>query len=65
MRQLFLLYAVAVVIGATYMNWKAGFATPRSPSYGSSSSNSSNSGSSYWGGSSGSGYGGGFSGGHK
>lgn len=62
MRQMFLLYAVAVVIGATYMNWKAGFAAPRSPSYGSSSSNS---GSSYWGGSSGSGYGGGFSGGHK
>jgi hypothetical protein len=55
------MYAVGVVIGATYMNWKAGFAAPRTPSYGSSTG-----GSSYWGGSSGgSGYGGGFSGGHK
>ena len=62
MKNWFVLYAVAVVIGATYMDWKAGFAAPRTPSYGSSSGGSS----SYWGGSSGgSGYGGGFSGGLK
>lgn len=61
MKNWFVLYAVAVVIGATYMDWKAGFAAPHTPSYGSSTG-----GSSYWGGSSGgSGYGGGFSGGHK
>ena len=62
MKGWFVLYAVCVVIGATVMDWRAGFAAPRTPSYGSSTS-----GSSYWGGSSsgGSGYGGGFSGGHK
>lgn len=48
MKNWFVLYAVAVVIGATYMDWKAGFAAPRTPSYGSSSTG----GSSYWGGSS-------------
>ena len=48
MKNWFVLYAVAVVIGATYMDWKAGFAAPRTPSYGSSTG-----GSYYWGGSSG------------
>ena len=61
MKGWFVLYAVCVVIVATVMDWRAGFAAPRTPSYGSSTS-----GSSYCGGSSGgSGYGGGFSGGHK
>ena len=32
MKRFFVMYAVGVVIGATYMNWKAGFAAPRTPS---------------------------------